>query len=58
MYRLTITYGSEQVKSSQYDKFKDAEKVFMDKKRGTNVAKIIIHRITTNKAPKVMLWYG
>lgn len=56
MYRLT-TYISGQIKSSQYDKFKDAEKVFMDKKRSTNVAKMIIHRITTNKAPKVMLWY-
>lgn len=57
MYRLTITYNSGQVKSSQYDKFKDAEKVFMDKKRSTNVAKMIIHRITTNKSPKLMLWY-
>lgn len=57
MYRLTITYISGQIKSSQYDKFKDAEKVFMDKKRSTNVAKMIIHRIATNRASKVMLWY-
>ena len=57
MYRLTTTYISGQIKSNLFEEYKDAENAFYDKKRNPKVAKMIIHRTTANKAPKVMLWY-